>query len=272
MWKGPIYLDRVTEMMRTFTAAYQLLLIYPCYDAGDGRLLRVGETHGIPHVDAAKAANALRFHREIEEAVNQHLKQTAYLEQRYHAHFIAGIHQKTAQVVRLANGSGEIEFAYQGRDASGDRTVPRVSATPIEYSNQGIEVFAATKYASLQNADAVITQLFGIISGQSIDLGGFRKPRPSTSVEVEDLYLEDETDMVKALPSTAAPEFTATVRERNSGTAMEQKPLLQRDELWHSAKFGPLPQGFYVVEASASEFEGAADAFTFVKREGEGRV
>ena len=39
--------------------------MYECYDAGDGRLVRVGETNGIPNVDPAKAAAALAFHRAV---------------------------------------------------------------------------------------------------------------------------------------------------------------------------------------------------------------
>ncbi|MBM3678814.1 MAG: hypothetical protein FJW96_13195, partial [Actinobacteria bacterium] len=62
----------LTEMSRSFTSIYQLLPIYPCYDAGGGTLVRLSETDGIPRLDAAqhdriRAADA--FHREIERAV-----------------------------------------------------------------------------------------------------------------------------------------------------------------------------------------------------------
>ena len=52
--KGPLDLS---TLARQLTALYQLLPVYECYDAGDGKLVRVGETAGIPNVDAAKAAD-----------------------------------------------------------------------------------------------------------------------------------------------------------------------------------------------------------------------
>jgi len=38
---GPINIVDLTQLLRSFTSVYQLLPIYPCYDAGDGSLQRV---------------------------------------------------------------------------------------------------------------------------------------------------------------------------------------------------------------------------------------
>jgi len=69
---GSLPLVDLSEALRSFTSLYQLLPIYPCYDPGDGRLVRTGEVVGIPGVDANRAAAALNFHREIERAVVAH--------------------------------------------------------------------------------------------------------------------------------------------------------------------------------------------------------
>ena len=58
---GSAALPQLTSAMRTFTSAYQLLPRYECYDRGDGKLVRVGESTGIPNVDSVKAAAAIAF-------------------------------------------------------------------------------------------------------------------------------------------------------------------------------------------------------------------
>ena len=55
------------------TALHQLLPVYACYDAGDGKLVRVTEAE-IPNLDAAKAKAALAFHHEIRDAIEANMK------------------------------------------------------------------------------------------------------------------------------------------------------------------------------------------------------
>src|SRR5919106_4535250 len=56
---GPITLIDLSKLLRSFTSVYQLLPIYPCFQAADGgELVRVSEATGIPHLDVARAKAA----------------------------------------------------------------------------------------------------------------------------------------------------------------------------------------------------------------------
>jgi Lecithin:cholesterol acyltransferase len=76
--KGPFGLLDLSKMTRSFTSVYQLLPGFECVELENGSMARVGEMQGIPKLDAAKAAAALRFHREIEGAVEKNRKDDEY--------------------------------------------------------------------------------------------------------------------------------------------------------------------------------------------------
>src|SRR6185503_14033607 len=52
--RGPFGGIDFTPLARSMTSVYQLLPVYPCYDAGDGSLRRVAESEGVPNVDPAR--------------------------------------------------------------------------------------------------------------------------------------------------------------------------------------------------------------------------
>lgn len=261
---GPLGLLDLSALTRSFTSTYQLLPTYPCYDIGNDKLAHVCDVKDLPHVDASKAAQALAFHKEIETAVTDHLALSEYTDQRYRVHPIVGISQPTAQTAKLSGEQLEVMFEYEGRDWSGDGTVPRVSATPLEYSKAGLEMFAATKHASLQNANAVLTQLFGLISGLSLDLGRFRKPLGRIALQVGDLYRTNEPIVIKAAPNRPTSDLKATICERTTNTVVARPSLTASDE-WHRGQCGPLGEGLYQVEVTGEGLEPSADAFAVVK-------
>lgn len=263
--KGPGGLMNLTELSRSFTALYQLLPIYPAYDMGDGQLTRVAETAGIPNVDHEMAAAALRFHREIENAVNDNLTNAEYLADRYTLYPIVGIQQNTNQsAIRDGNGVRMLQ-TYKGEDMSGDGTVPRVSAIPIEYGAE-IGSYAATKHGSLQNGDAELVQLKGALSAQLLDLGGFRggeadkQAERSVALEVEDLFFDTENVEVRARPSRVDVALTATVTDSETGAEVAVQAL-NRDGEWQVGDFGTLPEGAYAVRVMGPEVLPVEDSF-----------
>lgn len=161
--KGPFGLVNLTSFARSLTSVYQLLPIYPSYDAGEGGLVRVGETRDIPNVDAQKAADALAFHREIMGAAERHRMRSDYLENGYRVYPIIGIAQPTLQsAVRAGDGPVEFLGTHGGEDRRGDGTVPRVSGTPPEFDVPRDEMYESTRHGSLQNADPVLNHLTGV--------------------------------------------------------------------------------------------------------------
>ena len=71
---GPVTLVNLTDLVRSFTSVYQLLPIYPCLDTGDGTLRRANEVDVFPGVLADRVVAANEFHREIQGAVEEHLR------------------------------------------------------------------------------------------------------------------------------------------------------------------------------------------------------
>lgn len=265
MRKGPFGLLDLSELARSFTSIYQLLPIYTSYDAGDGTLVRVAEASDIPNVDAAKAKAALAFHREIEQAVETNRERDAYRTDGYRIYPVVGIAQETAQSARLKGKDVVMQTDYEGEDHRGDGTVPRVSATPIEYSGEGREMFAATRHASLQNADAVLTHLDGLINSLYFDLGGFRKPHLSpvqVNLEVEDLYWSTEPVTVRARPARDGAQLVAHITNSDTGRPVGMKELKENADGWHVATFdGPGEGAFEIVVSGGPDVEPASDAF-----------
>jgi pimeloyl-ACP methyl ester carboxylesterase len=254
---GPLNLD-LTEMVRSLTAVYQLLPIYPCYDTGEDKLVRIAETD-VPNIDRERAVAARAFHDEITHAVEAHQQDEDYVRNRYSIRPVIGTFQPTAQSAK-GNGNGvELIPTYQGDDLDGDGTVPRVSATPLEVEHEENAMFAAQRHASLQNDDPVLTQLAGILSDPSLDLSVFRAlPTVRVSLDVDDLYEVGEPVTVKARPELPLGEPLLAVVE-DATRPPDERPLeLTRTTLrpsdggWQSAELAPLPEGAYRVTVLGS--------------------
>lgn len=250
----------LTELTRSFTSIYQLLPIYPCYEGGSGDLVHLTEAEGIPGLDPQRVKAADEFHREIERAVERHLDDAEYRESRYAIHPIVGLEQPTNQSARLVDGRLDLLRSRGGLDEDGDGTVPRVSATPIELGDDPPAVFAATRHASLQNADPVLVQVRGVLD--RIKLGGVRAAAPiSVSVDIEDVYRTDEPVVLEASPSDPGELLEAVIQEVGSGREVARTTLAPA-EGWRRAEFGPLPQGGYRAVVSGSPMvEPVSDLF-----------
>ncbi|MDM0022160.1 lipase/acyltransferase domain-containing protein [Variovorax saccharolyticus] len=264
MKKGPMDL---TPLVREFTSVYQLLPVFECWDNGSGQLARVGEVSGIPSVDAARAAEALKFHRAIESAVKSNRELDAFNAGGYQTIPIVGTAQKTF-LSATANGAGGVTLSelHKGQLLGGDGTVPRVSAIPGEMSGPAIPaMYAATQHGSLQNAEAVLAHLKGVLTGTTIDLGGFLKPKTQVALEVEDIVEQGLPVTVRVRPVRTDVAFELVLR----GTAGEQraKARIGRDG-WFDAEFAPPPPGVYRVSVVGPAVEAAEDSFVVAAAEG----
>jgi Lecithin:cholesterol acyltransferase len=239
----------LTDVARSLTAIYQLLPTYRCYDAGDRELAYVDQAD-IPNVDRAKAKAALDFHREIGDAVDTHMKDDAYERGRYSLTRVVGIKQPTAQSAARDGGRVKLVRSIGGQDPEGDGTVPRPSATPLELEDDEGAAFSAERHASLQNDDHVLLQLTGALTGNAINWSRFRGvvQMVDVSLDVEDLSPASEPVLVRARPDAEdAGELLAVAVDAESGEERARVPLAERDEGWHVAELGPLPEGVYRV-------------------------
>jgi hypothetical protein len=277
---GPLDLSGI---LRQFTSVYELLPIYECYDAGNGKLTRVGETTGIPNIDYGKAATALTsFHREIESAAKTNRTLPQYEKEGYRSFPVVGIAQQTNLSAQLNGSKVEMLQTYNGEALGGDGTVPRVSAIPIELSANPSAVYASTKHGSLQNDDAVITNLIGILSGLDLDLGAFRKgptepknvgplrqpARVQVTIEVEDISYAGEPVVVRARPNGDSSLKLAMWRsgEDQPAAILEMTPATGN---WQHAEFTPPCSGAYRAVVTGENAETAQDSFAVVDAKGE---
>jgi hypothetical protein len=250
----------LTELSRSFTSIYQLLPIYKCYDDGRGEPIRLKEADQIPGLDIERVHAADQFHREIEQAVSDN-KADAGDGERYDIRPIVGIEQPTNQSARLVNGRVELVRSREDFDEMGDGTVPRVSATPIEEGEERT-AFAATRHASLQNADAVLTHVHGLLT-RPRDLGRVRAVgAPTTlSLDLEDVYLVDEPIRVAVRSSAAGEPLVAVLEDAETGMQSEAAPLPQTDDEWREVELPPSPPGTYriIVSGDATRVEPIVD-------------
>ncbi len=241
---GPVGID-LTDFLRSLTSVYQLLPIYPAIETDSGDTIRVAEAT-IPGVDPTKAQAALDFHRQIESAVAQRS------EPGYRIHPVVGIGQPTLQGARLTGDTVTIHRSLGGRDLGGDGTVPRVSAMPIEMTDAAGGMFSPAAHSSIQNTEAVITQVTGIVTGSDIDLSGFRDRYAGLSADLPDIIDAAAGIRIAARPTGGRDTaLAATVTDVDTGVEAWAGELAE-DVDWHVAQTPPLPPAIYRVAITSA--------------------
>ena len=261
--KGPVTLDRLSDFCRSCTSIYQLLPIYPVYDDGGGKPLRIGEVTGIPGVDPGRAKDALAVHREIMTAVDSNLKVDTYNKGRYKLFPIVGNVQSTLQSAILQNGKVVLSTSLEKVDNSGDGTVPRVSAIPHEYSKADNATFAAMKHGSLQNTPSLLEHLEGVITGLDLDLGKFLEPdkRVQLSLSAGDVYFTDERVTIGVDAGEDRLDLKARIIDGVTSTQIAEQDMRDNRDGTYSADCGFLQEGSYRVEVGGMSAATVADSF-----------
>ncbi len=262
------FLD-LTEVVRSFTSAYQLLPIYEMLKIGDN-YQRVAETQEeIPGVNKTRAKEALNFHRDIENAVNNRNSET-YIK----IPFVGVQQQDTFQSAELVNGklvpSWELPPNIDSVYGDGDDTVPSISAVPIELQYKSQERFLPQRHGSLHNDNNLLTSLRRILEEMNIPSG--RKAirgeltqeevrrQEAISLYLDDVYLHNEPIELRArlLNLQGTPREVRGRIELLAGTNQERildnVNLHLHDEEWVLTKEN-LPPGLYrlKVEVIMSE-------------------
>jgi hypothetical protein len=220
------FLD-LTEPVRSFPSVYQLLPIYKMVNVGDNQYQRVAEIENIlgikqesiEEVEKGKqfhqnTKKGLEFHREIEESVKKHKEEAEYSDpdQGYRIIPVVGIYQDTYQSAELKDGKLTasnklplwIDASYykdKHENGDGDGTVPRLSATPIEFSHGSYERFSAEQHSFLQCNSSLLEQIRNLLMHLQISGEPIRAPvenhttleeRTAINLELDDLYLPGE--------------------------------------------------------------------------------
>jgi len=260
----------LTQVLRSFTSAYQLLPDYKVIDIN-------GEYHyvedaGIPGIDPKKAAQAHHeFHDVIKQAVDVHLKDADYLKS-YKIVPIVGTRQPTLQSAMFVDEKLTAGYKVPSKDeadqvlAEGDGTVPRLSATPFELSDEYRETFFAERHASLQNNNDVLTDLSNRLRQMQTSLAKFRgalpspetAAQPAISLQLDDMYLADEPVVLRAKLINVSEQQqdtppTARISQAHSAGQTIERKFQRVDSEWELV-CEPLTPGPYRVEVFTSEF------------------
>jgi pimeloyl-ACP methyl ester carboxylesterase len=261
---GPISID-LSPLVRSFPSMHQLLPIYPSVDVG-GKLVRPGDV-ALPGMDKALAADALRFHRDIEAAVTANSAIAAYRSGGYQITPIVGIAQPTDQSAKLTGSTVATYTSLSGEDMGGDGTVPRISATPIELSDSPRETYVSTKHGSLQDAEAALTQVVGTVTRKSLaqykDLpfNGFTVHAPTVLGTTQELDIVVTT---LGAPSTVR----AVIEDVATGRTIRRRTLRRKRDGSFPTTIPPLPEGVYrvTVASDSPEMTPVSDLLTVVNR------
>ncbi|MET0145583.1 MAG: hypothetical protein ABW328_12480 [Ilumatobacteraceae bacterium] len=252
---GPLKVADLTTLLRSLTSVYQLLPIYPCIDMGDG-YRRVAEmADELPGVDASRATSALEdFHRAIEAGVGRREPDA------YTIHSVVGITQGTKQSARWDGSHLVVERSHGGEDMGGDGTVPRVSATPLETDDAPSyqPMYSSEQHGSLQTAEAVRTQLLGILTARPRP--GFRAAQ-GIRLDADDVLAAGESLVVGAWPDLPNLTLQASVVDVATGRPIGPPSTMRRDaDDVHHAELAPLPTGDYRLRVEAvGDSAGLAD-------------
>ena len=241
----------LTDVARSFTAIHQLLPTYPCYVDGGASPSYVDEAD-VPNLDQGNAKAALDFHREIAAAVDEHRKDPAYADGGYDLARVVGIEQPTKQSAVRDGDRVKLLRTIGGEDPRGDGTVPRPSATPLEYEDDQGAAFSAERHASLQTDDHVLLQLTGVLTGGTINWSQYRGvvPMIDVAMDVDDVYSTDDPVVVRAQPKQEPPGVLVThAIDVETGEKRARETLTPGADEWYEAELGPLPEGVYRVTA-----------------------
>lgn len=249
---GPFKVD-LSPFMRSCNSVYQLLPIYPCIDAGGKEDVRAAESTGVPFLDTVRATSALSdFHRAIEAGVERRP------EKAYEIHPVVGLTQPTRQSAVLAGGmltTREARGRGEGaHDESGDGTVPRVSATPIELGDDPPAVYAAQKHASLQNVGNVQTQLLGLWT-RVPGLSTIKDARAGLALSVAELFVDTEPITLAVTPEVFSPgiQLFAHLVDLGRNVTAGPFPLTEGDDGAYTVELPPRAAGDYRITVAGHD-------------------
>jgi pimeloyl-ACP methyl ester carboxylesterase len=260
------------EVIRSLTSVYQLLPIYKSVKIHEG-YQPLSEIDNLPKtIDKVRVLDALKFHRDIESAQKHNAKDDLYGKEFQTIPFV-GTESKTHQSANWLGeglmGSYELPAEISKERGGGDGTVPRVSATPIEFdTTPGLRSrtrYVIAPHATIQSHTSVMRDIVEFI--RDLELPSEKPVRGDLGeagiiLELDDVYLKDESVTIRAeIKGNLSIElFNGLLMKavvRNVEGHSEPRTVLfeKREEDWYLS-IDDLEPGLYRVEVSAQRDSG----------------
>jgi hypothetical protein len=214
---------------------------------------------GLPHVDADRAKAALAFHRKIESEQKLNATLPGY---GYKIVPLVGFEQPTMQSARFEGGKLELLASRSGKDDSGDGTVPRISATPIEVVKESGAVFACERHGSLQNNAGLLAHVRGALT-EPVNEGVVRAflDVADLTVTVEDAYKTGEVIEIGVKSSDGKPDIEAVLQDAVTNAEIDRLPVKAGGASGQRVIFDPPAAGLYRFTLRGPNVSPVTDVF-----------
>jgi hypothetical protein len=234
----------LSQMLRSFTAVYQLLPIFPCIQAAKGKLACVSETD-VPNIDRPRATAAGEIYREIKRAALENRNDPQY-QAAFRITPLVGTFQPTSQIGRIEGKGVELLGKHPDHEMLGDGTVPQTSAYPIEWknSNEGKVLYATQRHSAIQNGDDVLANLIGDLGAFDIDLGAYRGAT-ALALGIPDLLSTAESVTCTVSSAVELQRLFVRVENLDTGAAVHESTVNARSALRREMMLTKLPAGSY---------------------------
>nr|CTQ90055.1 FIG00995290: hypothetical protein [Kibdelosporangium sp. MJ126-NF4] len=259
---GPFTLD-LSAMLRSFTSVYQLLPSYRCLEGTGRDWLPLDEaTWDSDRIDPVRLAESMALHRKLRKTVDDRI---ARGERGYTVRPVIGSFQRTGWAARRDGAGIEALTMRAPREEGGDGTVPKVSAMPHELlDNYQNAVFVSQRHACLQNDDAVLDHVTGVVTSEVsqslVDV--FPAADSSVCLEVDDVST-DEPMLVRARPNQPSTMLAVTVTPVADGVPVRMD-LHECDDGWWTTEVPGLAPADYRVTISGDAVRPVTDVVSVV--------
>ncbi len=258
---GPFGID-LSGLLRSFTAAYQLLPSYRCLAGADGGWLPLddpGVDWSDTAVDPARLRAAIGLARELRGQVDRRIAASG---PGYDVRPVIGDFQPTRCAARKAGADVQILTERGPGEDGGDGTVPTLSAIPHELL-QGWRnaAFAGQRHGSLQNDDAVLDHVGGLLRRRE-EVDVFPAQRNPVTLVVEDI-VADEPLTVRARTTDPGARLLATLAPVGAGEPTRH-PLTGTGDGWQQVTLAQVPAGDYRVTVSGDAVRPVTDLVSVV--------
>jgi pimeloyl-ACP methyl ester carboxylesterase len=221
---GPFSVD-LTPQLRTMASVQQLVPSYRCIYGPDGTA-RTPASAGLKQWKPAWNDALQSFQAEMEDAAKANRADPEFTANPVVYQPITGRDQSTRQSATVVDGAIDMHFDREGKDESGDGTVPLLAGALA--GTQQMRTFAPEKHARLQSNVPLLNHLSGVI--QALHAARVEDLRRTVTawfaLDVEDVYLPGEPVSVRVqalsnLDPGTLPEVKATVSVQNKATGQE---------------------------------------------------